>query len=123
MKHMKQRILDLVRARRYVSFAELERLLGEEMAGDCSLTLGDNDAVVLWGGVNRAFADTVTGLVAGGAVKLVPTSWLTYAADGAMLSLPLVRGRYRYKRPHWLPMVLDVGDGEPGPGVAERRPS
>lgn len=107
---MKQRILDLVRERRYVSFAELQRLLGEEMAGECSVTLSDNDAVVLWAGVNQRFAETVTDLVADGAVRLIPTSWMTYAADGAMLDLPLVKGRYCYKRAHWLPAVLDVGE-------------
>ncbi|HOR00069.1 MAG TPA: hypothetical protein PLJ35_14740 [Anaerolineae bacterium] len=111
---MKQRILDLVRERRYVSFVELERLLGEGMAGDGCATLGDNENVVLWSGVNDAFAGAVSDLLQSGAVKLVPTSWMTYAADGAMLSLPLVKGRYRYRRPHWLPAVLDVGAGGQG---------
>jgi len=108
---MKQRILDLVRERRHVSFAELERFLGADMTGDGQLTLGGNDSVVLWSGVNDAFAGAVSDLLQSGVVKLVPTSWLTYAADGAMLGLPLVKGRYHYRRPHWLPAVLDVGDG------------
>lgn len=111
---MKQRILDLVRERRHVSFVELERLLGADMAGDGQLTLGGNDNVVLWSGVNDAFAEAVSDLLRSGAARLVPTSWLTYAADGGMLSLPLVKRRYHYKRPRWLPAVLDVGDGGQG---------
>lgn len=110
---MKQRILDLVRERRHVSFAELERHLGADMAGDGCATLGGNDSVVLWSGVNDAFAGAVSDLLQSGAVRLVPTSWLTYAADGALHDLPLVKGRYCYKRPHWLPAVLDVGEGRP----------
>lgn len=105
---MKQRILDLVRERRHVSFAELERHLGADMAGDGCATLGGNDSVVLWSGVNDAFAGAVSGLLRAGAVRLVPTSSLTYAVDGKLLALPVVKGAYHYRRPHWLPAVLDL---------------
>ncbi len=105
---MKERILDLVRVRRYVSFVELERHLGADMAGDGCVTLGDNANVVLWSGISDAFAEAVSGLLRAGAVRLVPTSSLTYAVDGKLLALPVVKGAYHYRRPHWLPVVLDL---------------
>jgi hypothetical protein len=103
---MREKILTYVRERRYVSFVELERFLGGEMSGDFNLFKGDN--VVLWSGVSERFAEAFASLVETGQVRLVPTSPLVYLIDGKALRLPLVKGRYRYKKPHWLPVVLDI---------------
>jgi len=104
---MREKILNLVRERRHVSFVELERLLGDAMAGDLGITLHD-DNTILWLGVSEQFAEAFNDLVKSGAVRLKPTSLLVYLVDGKALTLPLVKGRYRYKQPHWLPVVLDA---------------
>ncbi len=104
---MKEQILNFVRERRHVSFAELERLLGDAMVGDCDITLLDEN-VILWSGVSEQFAETFNDLVRTSAVRLKPTSLFVYLVDGKALTLPLVKGRYHYKQPHWFPVVLDV---------------
>ncbi len=104
---MREKILNLVRERRHVSFAELERLLGDAMVGDCDITLRDENTI-LWSGVSEQFAETFNDLVRTGAVRLKPASLFVYLVDGKALTLPLVKGRYHYKQPHWLPVVLDV---------------
>lgn len=108
---MKEQILDFIRERRHVSFVELERLLGDQMDGDYALWIG-NENIILWSGVSQQFADTFNDLVRTGAVRLVPASLFIYLADGKVLGLPLVKGRYRYKQPHWLPVTLDIPEGK-----------
>lgn len=106
---MKEQILNFVRERRRVSFVELERLLGDRMSGDYDIVLGsENENIILWVGVSEQFAETFNDMVKTGAVRLKPTSLFVYLVDGKALTLPLVKGRYRYKQPHWLPVVLDV---------------
>jgi hypothetical protein len=39
----------------------------------------------------------------------VPTSRLTYIIDGKFLSLPIAKNERHYKKPHWLPVVLNPG--------------
>lgn len=104
---MKEQILNFVRKWRHVSFVELERLLGDQMAGNCDITLRDENTI-LWCGVSEQFAEIFNDMVKAGAVRLVPTSLFVYLVDGKTLTLPLVKGRYHYKQPHWLPVVLDV---------------
>ncbi len=107
---MRDQILDFVRERRYVSFVELERVLGDAMSGDFNLEKGEN--VIIWSGVSEHFAEVFANLVGTGQVRLVPTTPLVYlrrqsietAAGQGTVSLQeaaLAAGGFGHTRKEW----------------------
>ncbi|HUW95039.1 MAG TPA: hypothetical protein VMW58_04575 [Anaerolineae bacterium] len=102
---MREQILQYIREMGGgVSFAELERELGESVRGDLSLCIGE--AIILWPNVSQDFADAFDDLIDSRSIEMRPTSFLVYLVDGKTLSLPLARGNYKYRKLHWLPICL-----------------
>lgn len=106
---LRDKILSLVRTLGAVSFAELAHTLGPQFRGDCTLWLDPERNLILWPGISEEAAGTILTLLEEGALVLRPSSPLTYLIDGMYPSLPVARGRYRYAKPHWVPVVFDVG--------------
>jgi hypothetical protein len=90
----------------YVSFAELSQQI-EGFRGDLEMLDSEvSDNRVLWAGLSREAYDAIRVILAEGDFVLRPASLLVYACDGLMLTLPLAKGRRRYKRPHWVPVCF-----------------
>ena len=108
---MREQILELVRSERQVSFVQITRLQGAR--GDRALVAGDTN-VVLWDGLSQEAIDAIAGLRRDGLIEYVPTSVQTYVLDGARLKMPLAKSgaamKQGYKKPHWLPVVIDPVD-------------
>lgn len=113
MNNLEDRIVEFIRQRRYVTFVELERYFGE-FSGEYTWWLDGRCNLLLWSGMSEVFIDTLSALLKRGAVVMRPASLLTYLVDGCILKLPLAKGRYRYRTPHWVPVCFDVPDGEGG---------
>lgn len=106
---VRDNILDLVRTRGSVSFSEIMQLDGGK--GEFTLECGPN--IVLWQGLSGDAVRAVTYLRENaGLIEYDPTPVATYLLDGHVLNLPLVKDaaamRRGYKRPHWLPVVINL---------------
>jgi len=67
--------------------------------------------ILIWAGVSAEFYDALADLVDREVIEYHPTSPLVYLMDGIHLDMPLAKGPYRYKEPHWLPVTLSRGPG------------
>lgn len=115
MEELEEQILGLVaRLGGGVSFAELMSHC-ENAAGDRTLYSADNRNVVLWQGLSRSCIEALQKLIEEEQIELAPTSVLVYGVDGVGLDLPVVKRQYRYKTPHWLPVVLNLGEAAKAP--------
>jgi hypothetical protein len=108
-------IVDFVRQRDNVSFAELANHIEGVRGGDVALHIPGFENIIVWVNLTQEAADVLTGLVADKLIHFAPTSPLVYLADGAIPGMPLARQAKRYKAPHWVPLVL-----KPGPGQRKR---
>lgn len=110
MSPMAEQIVELVEARRHVSFAELCREIEGFDGGELELRVPGCTNIVLWSGMTDAACDAIEELQKADRIHQVPASWMTYLIDGAALKLPIVKtARRHYKKPHWLPVVFNPG--------------
>lgn len=107
MTPMAAEILAMVRKKRHVSFAELQRIEGFG-GGHVELRF-DSKNIVLWQGLTEAAAAAIGELRQAQLIHPVPTVLLTYLVDGRIPRLPIAKHFRHYKNPHWLPVVFDVG--------------
>ena len=103
-------IFEFVKNRRgSVSFAEIDYLFetyGFDYKGDF-LNGTNTDNVFVWGGWNEDACNAWKKAYKMG-LHLDPCSELVYFFDGKSLNLPIVRKVTNYKKPHWLPCVINV---------------
>ena len=119
---LKEKILSKVVAHDWVTFVELQRLLGDEAEGD--FVYGADDMNILyWCGLSRRFVDAIESLNEERLIDLVPavSGTLAYFIDGGRLRLPVAKRppANGYKKPHWLPVCLRPGSVVTG----KKRPS
>ena len=103
-EELKKQILEFVKRRRYVSFAEIEWKFGR---GDMMLYDPEMN-IILWGGLKPEVCEAIIELLREEKLYVKPCTPFVYYADGKVLGLPIARRLKRYKRPHWLPVVLDI---------------
>lgn len=113
MTTLENHILKLIRAKHDVSFVELEKLftkLGYGFRGDASILVNDVKLsnIIIWDGWNKEYTNCLINMLANDQIIVKPTSTLVYLIDGCTLELPVAKHIRRYKKPHWLPVVLDV---------------
>lgn len=113
---LKDAIVQVVTDKKGVSFAEIERLyerLGYDYKGDCSLCVHDNECLLLWLNWTQEACDIINELVMTEKVHLDAAHPLIYMLDGIIPQLPIAkRVNYKYKTPHWVPVVLNAGSRE-----------
>ena len=104
MNNLEESILEFVKQRGGgVTFAELSALPG--FAGEKEM-VNEEYNHVLWSGISDEFIDALKALRT--KLSIRPTSYLTYLADGKLLSLPLVKRPVKYKKPRWLPVTFSL---------------
>jgi hypothetical protein len=109
---MKAAVLDHIRQRRSVSYAELEWLFdqkGYPWKGnlDCCSTVNTN--VVIWSGWCADAYNILQELMIAGQIHREPAGPMVYLLDGKTLTLPRVKQSCEYKTPHWAPAVFEPG--------------
>jgi hypothetical protein len=109
MTTLKERILNLIRERDNVTFAELSRLDGFKHAvkgkGFC-VSVENYPNIIYWLGMSEEAVDALCELREEKKIQHVPTTPITYLIDGETLRLPLAKQARQYKDLHWLPVVL-----------------
>ena len=103
MENLKEMILSRVETHDNVSFAEIEGYPG--FRGDLSMEIGDMN-IFLWTNMSSEAILAITELEREGLIVFSPTSLWTYLADGVVNSAPVAKTDKKYKKPHWLPIVL-----------------
>jgi hypothetical protein len=81
----------LIADRGGVTFVEIEQALaarGVEVTGQLEMVIGDRN-IVLWAGMSERFVAIMSALERRRTVAPMPTSVLTYMADGKFLLYPL----------------------------------
>jgi hypothetical protein len=111
---LKEEIYNFVKTRRFVSFAEIVLQFGE---GDETIELKDYN-IVLWANLRSDVAEAILELLRERKLFLIPTHVLVYIIDGRVLSLPVAKRLRKYKKLHWLPVVLDI---EPPKDVGRKK--
>lgn len=106
---MKDQILDLIKERGLVSFAQMQRLLGDGFEGEYTMTLNDYPSIILWTNVSKEVVNAIEGLLQKGKIKALPTSFWTYLIDGRGLDLPIAERLNHSRKKQWLPIVFDSG--------------
>ena len=120
MTVIKESILDLVRSKQAVTFAEIVRL--PDTRGPYCLELGNFPNVVLWTGLSQEVIDALIELQREELIHKDLCNVLAYAIDGYILQMPLVKRppAKGYSEPHWLPVVFNPGPS-PHKKAAERK--
>lgn len=108
---MREKLLAYLAENPRSSFSEIEALFeregydykGKGAMADQSLN------ILLWVGWNREAFDLVYGLVKDGKITFSPATWVERMCFGVSYNLPIAkRMRHRYKRMHWLPVVVSA---------------
>jgi hypothetical protein len=113
-------VLDYIRAQDWVTYAEIEKVLAPyiQVAGNGGVEMGDFANVVLWGGVSRAFVDTVHEVLCTQLVCRQPVPVLSYLLDGTSLTLPLAKRLRAYAKTPLAACVLPARRTLRGAGAA-----
>lgn len=107
-----EKIEDLVKRYKHVSFVELKKHIGDRFNGNCEIELTKWKNCILWTGVSSEFADSLYEcLYNRKTIETKPTDTLVYLIDGIMLKLPIAKrgpkDKKQYKDKHWLPVVFN----------------
>ena len=108
VEHMKRAMLRFVTEHDGCTFPDMIAAIpGAE--GEYAHELADRN-VIIWAGLSEAAAMAITDLFYEHEVFFLPAPWLTYAATGKVLNLPIAKSAHHmdvgYREPHWLPVVL-----------------
>jgi hypothetical protein len=108
---LEEAIVTYVEERDYVTFAELQRDLGEyrDLAGDWALEIWPNG--ILWAGMSEEFQQAFRKLVEQERIKTEPAAPLCYLMDGMVPRFPIAKRVPRdkakgYAKPYWIPVCL-----------------
>ena len=112
MRNMAEEIFEIVKVRRHVSFAELERMIPGfkgESPQRC-FCLSEHPSLVIWVNLSDDALAALEELRKAGRVFLNPCSYLVYFADGTTLNLPIPKRMPKKdtKKDYWVPCVLDI---------------
>lgn len=109
----KQRVFEYIKDFDNVSFAELNRLIGEEAhKGDYGLPINNDCNIVYWAGMCEEYSRAVLELVNEGKIFYEPCGTyvgglpLVYMTDGCLLNFPIAKRLINYKKTRWLPVCL-----------------
>lgn len=102
---MQEQIINYVRQRKDVSFAELCRDI-PGFKGELTLTASQCENVILWAGMSAEAISTMAELEREEKIHFKSTPVLTYMIDGATLKLPVAKALKNYKSPRWLPVIV-----------------
>lgn len=106
---MKQKICEYVERNKAVSFAELDQFIGENFRGTWAIESARRKNVIFWAGLSEEAIKSLNELVQEEKIHYDLTQSLTYVIDGCMIKYPIVKQDRDYKKPHWLPVVLNPG--------------
>jgi hypothetical protein len=107
VEEMSAKMLETIDRLRGRSFVELVRECGPEAEGP--MEMGNLDAnLIYWAGVSPLFFNSFEKVR--DRIKLTPAPLWVYMVDGRFPCLPTARRipSTGYKKPHWLPLVLDL---------------
>lgn len=104
---MKESILEYVKEKSGgVSFVELANNI-PGFSGDYSIGVGKN--IWYWFFMSEEAADALRELIDEGGIHLALSDILVYMVDGGIPNVPIAKRLREYKKPRWLPTVVNLG--------------
>lgn len=108
---MQERLLTYLSLNPRSSFSEIEALFeraGYDYKGEDAI-VDPNFNILFWTGWNSEAINLMRGLMKTGRIVFLPASWVERMCFGVGLDLPIAkRPNHRYKKLHWLPVVVAV---------------
>jgi hypothetical protein len=111
--------IEMICASRGTSFVEVEDLLKRrgyipDKEYSFNLSYDGLPNVILWSACSDEVSDIIVQVLSDKRVKLTPTSPWVYIIDGCFMNLPIAKRppKNGYKKPHWIPVVLNKADEE-----------
>jgi hypothetical protein len=91
------------------SFVDLKRFFGADFDGEYEMALPEPyQNMVLWTGMKLEVIKLIGEAIRNNKINPVPTTTLIYLMDGQSLRLPIAKKAFKYKTPHWIPIVFHV---------------
>jgi hypothetical protein len=104
-KSLKDLILDYIKEKRSVSFAELQKRI-PGLEGNKTFSPVGNQLMLLWASFSEQGCSAMNEVLMSGKVRLVPCSEMLYVLDGIVPKLPIAKKACVFKKAHWLPVEL-----------------
>lgn len=107
-------LIQYVNDYKHVSFAELKRVFPAFFGGDFGLYASLDKNFVFWLGLTDAGSEIINDCLNTRKLFAHPCTsfWghvpMVYLIDGCILNIPLAKKNIRYKKPHWVPVVLNT---------------
>lgn len=115
------RLVEFIRERDWVSFAELKSHFRGASGDLCMGCVYANVYTAL--NVSEKLAEVVNAAIEKERIYGQTCSVMVYMVDGELANIPLARSARHYKKPRWLPMALRPGKAPAGLGVELGRKS
>jgi len=112
-EEIKNKMESYIHEKKGVTFIELERIMtdaGFNWEGQMGFGVLEKN-LIYWQGWNQDAIDLFNELTQEKAVETDTTAPLTYMIDGRVLTIPQATRYQKYKKPHWVPIILNPKKG------------
>lgn len=107
---MKKLIIEYLKNHKNVSFAELDRYLETKKMnhkGNSGIYYNLSNNIVAWGGMSEEYKNIILDLEKNNLINLRNCPVVFYLIDGGIPNIPTANSDRKYKKPHWLPCLLN----------------
>ena len=105
---MKEKLLTLIKKNGDASFAGILQHY-PEAKGDMEMIFEEYENLILWRGLTNEAILSIVALLDEGQIHMNVVTPLVYLIDGLPANLPTAKSIRSYKKPHWLPVVFEMG--------------
>ena len=121
-KNLASALKDYIGKYKHVRFIELHQNLGKkfDLKGTCCFGDLDNNTII-WAGMSDEFLGTIGYLwKKSREIYFTPCNVLVYFCDGGGLNLPIAKQSRAYKKDHWMPVSMNLGNQDDHLGNRKR---
>ncbi len=107
---IEQVILDRLKSQEDCSFAELDEAIHSLYSyGEYKLEHPHFENIFFWVNMSENYVEAIKTLLSQDKIKITPCHIAVYLMDGKVPALPQATKAKSYKKPHWLPCVVERG--------------
>jgi hypothetical protein len=107
VNEIKNRLFELIKEKPGTSFAEILRDI-PEAKGEYAFTVGKFENLFMWVGLTSESIKALIQLEQENSIKFKPVPLWVYLNDGLILELPIAKKIKNYKKPRWIPAVIEL---------------
>ena len=108
--NIRDKVLEYITHSSYVSYVELQRIVGEEQGAGSQAHSFEDFNIDLWWGMSKELAVAIESLHNDHLIHSHASTPLVYAIDGGLPQMAIAKSMRKYKKPRWLPVVFQPGE-------------